>query len=843
MASPLPLPRLAAVLVAAASLLAYYSANVNVNAKVDAKVDAFQGVRVSWSSSCQRQRQRQFASQQPLWAASQTDKMGASIEDSVDKTVRDFQQLLKANHTGTNTGCTGTGTGTDTDTLVLVEGYVIVKRGFGDSFCFLDVTEEQNGSGSDCDATVQVMLKRQEYGTLMIQQQQQQQNYFDGYMQSMLPGILVAITGVVVPSRNSGETLLLAKQIEIRGLPRNPQHVRIVLQAVYNGLLPVKEIAQAASMSMSDLEAALAAAANTTATTSSESSTIRLYGLAKQILKSLPPPEVNYPIQIIAMKNKRCFDSLPAPDSRLKQPPPELSGVQQKALQRLSQSGAFADDKDRIQLIDDEPVLTLAALLASKSSSDADDPDSAETTIMTAIQFDYVVGWVQNRRRFLDNVTVLEVVDQMERSAASEDYENRAQLAQLWNLRLKCVLHPDVVACGSVEPTTDYCGAAVVGPLLAPGSQVQLEGYYDVSGIDDREESDDNASPLFWVTRVRLLRASWRPSIVQYLIELLVKGTFDRHEAARALRQSDADIDRVLELKDLTARQWKAAEISAELQDAESRVASIAPESMRVLNSFADLRTRYPLESVVAPGVSSQEESSRKGSRWSRKKEPQLDWMAQQVKEVIESHPSYGQRPLKILDVGGGKGHLANHLAGLLGESVQIRVIDVAQRAVKNGAMRSKRLQLPVTYTVGDASKVDFSGEVDLVVALHACGALTDVALGHAIVNSACFVICPCCFRSNPQLQVNLQSTEGTGIDCVRVDDWLGVDPIDYDALKLLAEVQGDMALANQAIHSICALRASALKRSSNNLVNVSIRTFPVAFSSRNFCLVGSYDS
>jgi Methyltransferase domain len=157
--------------------------------------------------------------------------------------------------------------------------------------------------------------------------------------------------------------------------------------------------------------------------------------------------------------------------------------------------------------------------------------------------------------------------------------------------------------------------------------------------------------------------------------------------------------------------------------------------------------------------------------------------------------------------------------------------------------MRAKRLQLPVEYTAGDASKVDFSGDVDLVVALHACGALTDVALGHAISNAACFVICPCCFRSNPTLQVTLPSAGPSGIDRIRVEEWLGVDPIDYDVLKLLAEVQGDIALANQAIHTICALRASALAIRSERQVNVAIRTFPMAFSSRNFCLVGSYSS
>jgi Methyltransferase domain len=179
-------------------------------------------------------------------------------------------------------------------------------------------------------------------------------------------------------------------------------------------------------------------------------------------------------------------------------------------------------------------------------------------------------------------------------------------------------------------------------------------------------------------------------------------------------------------------------------------------------------------------------------------------------------------------------------LAGTLGTAVQIRVIDLAVGAVKNGAMKSKRLQLPVQYTVADASRVDLlsNERVDLVVALHACGALSDVALGHAAVHEACFVVSPCCFQSNPRLLVPLSPTFGS-MDRIRVEEWLSVDANDYNALKILAEVQGDTALASEAMHTICALRSAAFIRRATKPVQVSIRTFPIAFSGRNFCLVG----
>jgi hypothetical protein len=217
-----------------------------------------------------------------------------------------------------------------------------------------------------------------------------------------------------------------------------------------------------------------------------------------------------------------------------------------------------------------------------------------------------------------------------------------------------------------------------------------------------------------------------------------------------------------------------------------------------------------------------------------------LYWMAKQVQYVIESHPDYGQRPLKLLDVGGGRGLLANHLATHL-DGIEIEVIDIAQGAIQNGAMRSRRRQLAVKYTAGDASQVNFRGTVDIVVALHACGVLSDVAMAQAVSNNAAFVICPCCFRSNRNLRVPVLSSIHN--EPIPVEEWLGVEEEKFSALQMLAEVQGNIPLSSKAMHSICALRAAAFERHTNAPVRVSIRTFPLAYSTRNYCLVGKFDA
>merc|ERR1719491_811124 len=98
---------------------------------------------------------------------------------------------------------------------------------------------------------------------------------------------------------------------------------------------------------------------------------------------------------------------------------------------------------------------------------------------------------------------------------------------------------------------------------------------------------------------------------------------------------------------------------------------------------------------------------SREGSRWQRRKRPQLEWMKYQIQGVVQAHPDYEKRPLNILDIGGGRGHLANYLASTLGDDVvNVHVIDIDDRTIKNGMVNARRNNLTVRYTVGDASNV-----------------------------------------------------------------------------------------------------------------------------------------
>jgi len=252
--------------------------------------------------------------------------------------------------------------------------------------------------------------------------------------------------------------------------------------------------------------------------------------------------------------------------------------------------------------------------------------------------------------------------------------------------------------------------------------------------------------------------------------------------------------------------------------------------------------------------------TSTEGSRWRGKKRPQLEFMARQVKEVVESHPDFNARPLNILDVGGGRGHLSNYLASVLGNDVaNVHVIDIDSQTIKNGVTDAKRKGLDnVVFGVGDASSslnvaglliTEGDGDYDIIVALHACGALSDVALGHAAANNAGFVITPCCFRSNSFLNVSLPSHGSKKELLMRPSEFLGMEEESMVALTSAAELQGDIKNAGEAIHTLCALRAQAVKtywqecctdEVQPSYYDIQIKTFPIGFSTRNYCIVGT---
>ena len=225
---------------------------------------------------------------------------------------------------------------------------------------------------------------------------------------------------------------------------------------------------------------------------------------------------------------------------------------------------------------------------------------------------------------------------------------------------------------------------------------------------------------------------------------------------------------------------------------------------------------------------------------WSQKKRPQLLFMRRAVGALCAAHPEWGRRPLRIVDVGGGKGFLARHLAEAFGANVSVVVLDRDARKIAYG-QRAKAMPPNLEYVLGDASALlpgeSGVGDVDVVVGLHACGALSDLVLAHAVGRRAAFCVVTCCFASLGELPLPPPY--------VTRDAWLGarVEASELKALLKASERQGDPELSRAAAHSVNALRAAAVRDAWEGEAGdgwAALLRFEARYSPRNYAVCGA---
>lgn len=698
------------------------------------------------------------------------------------------------------------------DSLITVEGYVLSKRSLGKRLVFADF--HIIGYSDAC----QTMLRVEYY-----------KHDFQAACKLLLKGTKVRVTGRASPTRNPGNAVLLVDSIEFIGFPRQLQYIQILIQQYQQGLVPASNF-QRALPSDDVLEGLIESLPSAEASALPENKRL-VKQLARTIFDSLPD-DPDYPQEVDQVQtSKRGNFVVPIA-------PLEWRSVPDSILRHNNRS---------------KNAESIAESLATSRDESSD----------TCHKMISLSGWVQNRRRFDENITMIALVEDYSMlltpdSRSVEDstvaHQTRRQLA---------ILHPDLLSSKT---------AGMYRNLVSVGSKVQVSGTSFVmapSGSSTKENADKFGRDVLWITSIHLEQCSSRPLTIRYLLDLLHEGSVSLDEAQRSLLMSNSDEAHRLLIMNPTQRQWKANELSVMLQDAALSSCkvnvTIPTRYLQILEKYRTLLVAHPIEetkledmeellvssTLTAPQI--MKDSDRpplamlpmgtSGTKWQQKKRPQLAWMGEQIKHVLESHSEYGKRRLQILDIGGGKGLLANYLGRVLSDKVQIRVVDICAGAVANGAKKAMRLNLPVDFSLADASETLNLTTVDVVVALHACGHLSDIALAHAVQRRAGFVIVPCCFMSNPDLTI--PTDKGNKIS---VPEWLGVPEDDWTSLKLLAEVQGDANLASQAIAALCAIRAKAANNhllsndsSENSEIkrHVSIKRFPIEFSTRNTVLVG----
>ena len=742
----------------------------------------------------------------------------------------------------------------DSSTNVVLEGFVSKRRALGSSLVFLDVipwtalVEESAYPTSNqrqvlsveelaCITPVQAILRREFWD------EKESGGSFDVYHKVLQPGTNVRVIGTAGPSRIAGEALVFVSQAKYQMANANPQHLRNVLQFARDGLLDFEEVCSA--LPSVDREEFLENVIS--GQTCGE--------LASVFLSRFPPKCLLNPSHLMGATNSQKIALLPPTPLEYVNPP-----------SCVKWSDLDLEDKN-------EEILSVTATLERATRGEKSTTNEPEMVPCT------ISGWVQNRRRYSDNVTVLELVDSFSSLASSSGADasdqdqaealinddiieaRNSRLKDLWTGRIYSVLHQDFL-----ENSKNGDQAEIYGNILCSGARVALQGY-----LVAQENDDSSNVATLWVSNCRLLRSSWRPSVVQNILNLLASGQFGFEEASESLKLSYTQVEDIASQTEETSstdRQWMAAELSKSLQGENSRIGKISEAMRQSLDTFSNVRDEHPIQEIEATSSDPSEMASKasqilasfgtplrtspEGSRWQRKKKPQLQWMLGQIEQVIRSHPEYGQRPLRLVDVGGGKGNLSNLLAETFGEEfVTVQVVDISQSAVRNGEMRAMRRGLGnIRYDAQDATTLDVSG-VDVVVALHAGGAVSDVALGHAAREGAGVVICPGCFRANPQLRVALPAPSlKDDIELVTVDEWRHVESSAYESLKQLAELQGDIGMSSTAMHSICGLRARAVQRCWQNSrwrpevqISTKIKSFPIGFSTRNLCLVGEFEA
>jgi SAM-dependent methyltransferase len=687
-----------------------------------------------------------------------------------------------------------------------IDAYVLSKRSLGKNLIFCDFQIAPTTTTTTDDDICQAMLRREYY---------RGPNY-EGYKRCLLKGTKLKIIGEASPTRNPGNAVFLIHSLELQTVPRQPQHIQILIQQALEGKLSKRLVAKACHQPESILEFLLpssSSASSTLVVDEREQKKKWLKQVAKDVLAQLPEDE-HFPkaadqVEFAKLGN---FIQPPAP-KEWRQIPRAIVNVM-----TTGRDGNSNNNKDAVEV----------PSVKQELHHHQDEGGESSDTLVS------VQGWVQNRRRFDNNITMVSLVDEL--TFISEE-NNNTEASVVDKDRLIAVLHPDLL---------EQC-AGLYSNVVAVETKVWVSGKILSSNDDNNNNNSRQGRTTLWIQQIRLVQSSSRSSTIRHLLDLLHDNRLELEEVADSLKLPYADALGLQQSSDATQRQWKANELAIQLQHSKRNV--VKPDLLEIMEKYKPLSKEFPiLETEIVSNNNNMDRIQAPttptigmpGSKWQSKKRPQLEWMSQQIVSVLQSHPEYGKRTLSILDIGGGKGSLANYLGKAI-ENVQIHVVDICEGAVANGAKKAQRLNLPVQFQTADASSQTTLGygDADVVVALHACGHLSDVALGHAVHRRAGFVIVPCCFNSNPHLTMPYHGGDGDGDDDISVPTWLGIPPDDWSALKLLAEVQGDIELANEATAIVCALRAKAAAKQLGNAVNVEIRRFPLQYSTRNTVLVG----
>ncbi|MBK8856581.1 MAG: SAM-dependent methyltransferase [Opitutaceae bacterium] len=124
----------------------------------------------------------------------------------------------------------------------------------------------------------------------------------------------------------------------------------------------------------------------------------------------------------------------------------------------------------------------------------------------------------------------------------------------------------------------------------------------------------------------------------------------------------------------------------------------------------------------------------------------QIQKFTELLGHLIAESPLPADRPLRVVDMGCGKGYLTFAVASLLGARATVLGIERRPDLVDkcNAAARAHGFA-NLQFTVGEIGATD-PGAMDILIALHACDTATDDALDQGLkAGATLLVVSPCC--------------------------------------------------------------------------------------------------
>ncbi|KAJ1562105.1 hypothetical protein HK096_002005, partial [Nowakowskiella sp. JEL0078] len=248
------------------------------------------------------------------------------------------------------------------------------------------------------------------------------------------------------------------------------------------------------------------------------------------------------------------------------------------------------------------------------------------------------------------------------------------------------------------------------------------------------------------------------------------------------------------------------------------------------------------------------------------KKLPQINWMKHQVSDIITSstNVNYPNSENCIIDVGGGRGDLALALALSL-PNFSIVVIDVNSKSLDAGkSAASLQGVVNIDFLEGDIRDTGLRKRIfnefkpKLIVGLHACGGLTDCLLDLAINTNASFVVCTCCFKSQPDLYAFAHNSWKTELGQGKVtelftgrnlNDMNSVESQNvvngFEELQASALANGHFELSRRAATVLNSARIFTIQKlwekkyGTSIPLRVHLASFPSKYSACNQVLIG----